>query len=551
MNQGALLLALFSIASQLLGLVRDRALAHYFGPGAALDAYYAAFRIPDLLYNSFASLVSVTALLPLLAGYLKTHRGENAQEHFKDFSQSLFTVFLVGMVVICAVAFVFMKPLSFLVAPGFVGEQRDLVILLSRILLLSPLFLGLSNLFGSFSQAQKKFYAFALAPVFYNACILLGIFLIRPGLGITGVVLGAIIGTVVHMSLQLPTLLRLGIYPVLTVCPDFSFIKKVFSTSLTRTISLSLSSITIIVMGALGSLIAVGSVSVFNFSYNIQTTPFYIVGISYAVAAFPILSRFYAEDKYKEFLEIIYKAAKNIFFFSIPLSFLFIVLRAQIVRVLLGSGMFSWDDTRLVAASLALFSLSIAAQSIVLLLCRSFYAMGDTKTPLRLNSLTVGITALAAGFLLWLYHFSPSFVHFIESLLRLDEVPGSAVILLPLAFSIGQITNAVMLWFRFTRRWRLRGAPLEDLRRMILHICAAGIVGAGVAYLALQALSFATRSDTLFGIFIQGFLAGVCGAVVYLFVIRLLNHNELKGMVAVITSKFWKQRPVAPEQPEL
>ncbi|HSE56910.1 MAG TPA: murein biosynthesis integral membrane protein MurJ [Candidatus Paceibacterota bacterium] len=551
MNQGALLLALFSICSQVLGLVRDRALAHYFGPSETLDVYYAAFRIPDFLYNSFASLVAVTALLPLLAGYLKSHRGDDARAHFRDFSHSLFTVFITAMVVVCGGAFLLMKPLSFVVAPGFTEAQRELFMTLSRILLLSPIFLGLSNLFGSFSQAQKKFYAFALAPVFYNACILVGIFLIRPTVGITGVVIGAILGTVVHMSLQLPTLFRLGIYPALTLRPDFSFILKVCRTSISRTVSLSLSSITILVMGALASLLAAGSVSIFNFSYNIQTTPFYIVGISYAVAAFPILSRFYAEEKRKEFLEVIYKAAKNIFFFSIPLSLLFIVLRAQIVRVLLGSGQFSWNDTRLVAASLALFSLSIAAQSMVLLLSRSFYAMGDTKTPLRLNSVSVLITGSVAALLLWLYNSSLSFQYFAESLLRLDGIVGSAVIVLPLSFSIGQIINACLLWGVFTKRWKKLGTGVEDLRRMLLHICAAGILGAGVAYLALQVLSYATRPDTLLGIFIQGLLAGILGAAAYLGVIRLLDHNELKNMVIVITSKFWKQRPVAPEQPKL
>ena len=549
-NQGALLLALFSIASQLLGLIRDRSLAHIFGPSAVLDVYYAAFRIPDFLYNSFAAFVSVTALLPLLSTYLKSKETDNKHD-IRDFSHSLFTVFTISMVAVCALTALFMKPLSFLVVPGFSPDQRELFVLLSRILLFSPFFLGLSNLLGSFSQVQKKFYAFALAPVFYNICILIGIFFLRPSMGITGIILGVVMGAFVHMAIQIPTMLHLKAFPRLTFRPNVAFIKKVISVSLPRAFSLSLNNLTLLMMGSIASLLAVGSISVFNFSYTIQTTPLYIIGISYAVAAFPALSRFFQEEQYAVFSEVIHRAIKNIFFFSIPLSLLFIVLRAQIVRVLLGSGMFTWEDTRLVAASLALFAISIAAQSVVLLLVRIFYAMGNTKLPLKINLLTVLITALSAAALMWVYSQSLSFRYFITALLRLDGIENPGIILLPLAYSVGQIINASLLWFYFRKALAQKYHTSVSFTRILFHICAAGILGASVAYGTLQILSYATRSDTVWGILTQGILAGAAGSITYLLFIAALNHDELKSMTSVLVSKFWKQKPLAPEQPEV
>ncbi len=548
MNQGALLLALFSLASQLLGLVRDRTLAHLYGPSVTLDVYYAAFRIPDFLYNSFASLVSVTALLPLLVKYLGSHK--DSKHDLRDFSESLFTVFVGAMVLICGLAALFMNQLSFAVVPGFTPAQRELFVILSRILLLSPIFLGLSNLFGAFSQVQKKFYVFALAPIIYNAFILIGLFFFRPSLGITGVVVGVVLGAFMHMAIQLPTLLQIATLPHLTLRIQWAFIKKVVFVSLPRTLSLALSNVTLLIMGSLASLLAAGSISIFNFSYNIQTTPFYIIGISYAVAAFPVLSRFFQEERFAEFSEIIHKAAKNIFFFSIPLSLLFIVLRAQIVRVLLGSGMFSWSDTRLVAASLALFSLSITAQSMVLLLVRGFYAMGNTKIPLKINSITVLITTLIAGILVWLHQSFPGVELFLSSLLRLDGISGTAVIMLPLAFSIGQIINALLLWFKFHKTGNRLPVP-KLFGRILFHIIAAAILGATITYGILNLLADAVRNDTLVGILLQGTIAGAFGAAAYLAVIRLLDHEELRSMVEVVTSRFWKKKPVAPEQPEV
>ena len=136
---------------------------------------------------------------------------------------------------------------------------------------------------------------------------------------------------------------------------------------------------------AIASTLEEGSVSIFNFSYNLQSVPIVIIGVSYSVAAFPSLIKFFSSGNREGFISQIGDAARVIIFWSLPITFLFIVLRAQIVRVLLGSGAFSWSDTRLTAAMLAIFAVSLIAQNLLPLLIRGYYAAGNTRRPLLVN----------------------------------------------------------------------------------------------------------------------------------------------------------------------
>lgn len=553
MNQAAFVLGAFSICSQILGLLRDRFLASFVGPGSSLDTYYAAFRIPDFLYTAIASLFSVTVLIPFITEALKdtdTERGA-----LKRFSDSVFTVYSGGMIVVCVAAYILMPYLTRITAPGFDSVMRADLIQFARIMLLSPFLMGLSGLFGSFAQVQKKFFSFAIAPLFYNAGILIGILVLRPLWGMAGVVWGVVLGALFHLLIQIPALVSLQKIPSLTRRIDWAMIRNVVKLSLPRTFALSLTNITFIMMSAAASLLAVGSISVFQFSYNIETTPLMIIGISYAVAAFPTLTKLFADGDRQGFLDIMHRATRNIFFFSIPVAFLFIVLRAQIVRVLLGAGEFSWNDTRLVAASLALFALSITAQCMVLLLVRGFYAMGNTKTPLKINALSLVITGISAAGLIYAYNTFPMLRDFVASLLRIQNATGTSVILLSLAFSIGQTINACLLWRYFHKRIK-ENAPgaLERkhaLGKTLFHTLSAGILAAAVAYGMLLILSDGVDQGQFWGILTQGVIAGLVGLIMYAIVLRALRNEDIMLFYHTLKSKFWKQKPLTPEQPDL
>lgn len=547
MNQAAFVLGIFSLLSQVFGLVRDRMLASLVGPSASLDVYYAAFRIPDLIYNSIAVLFSVTVIIP----FITKHFYSEDHIKLKTFFDSVFTVYVVGMLSVCTIAFFLMPYLTHLSAPGFDSTQQIALVRFSRFMLLSPFLMGLSSLLGAFAQVQRKFFSFAIAPVFYNFGILLGIIALRPLFGMFGVVCGVILGAIMYFFIQLPTLIVIKKIPSFTKHIQWSSVKDLMKLSLPRTFASSLSNITFLMISAGASMLIAGSLSVFQFAYNIQTTPLMIIGISYAVAAFPTMTRLFAENQLKEFTAIVHRATRNIFFLSVPAAVLLIVLRAHIVRVLLGTGKFSWNDTRLVAASLALFALSITAQCMILLLVRGFYAMGNTKTPLKINIIAVFITAGSAIGLLFVYRYSPLFQDFLQDILRIESTVGANVVLLAGAFSLGQITNAYMLWRRFHTKLTDITTETHTLAKAIFHTISSGILAGAATYGMLLWMSGGVDQGTFWGILLQGIVAGLVGIAVYGIVLIALKNEDIKLFIETFKTKFWKTKPLTEEQPDL
>lgn len=547
LNQAAFVLGFFSILSQLLGLVRDRLLASWIGPGEALDVYYAAFKIPDLINVLFASLFSVTILIPFISEYAEKKRIDKLNEFLKN----IFTVYVLGMVAVSTIAYITMPFLVKAIAPGFSITQFNELIVYTRIMLLSPFLLGLSSLFGAFTQVQKKFFSFAIAPLFYNVGILLGIVLLSKTFGILGVIIGVVSGAFFHMLLQLPSLRAVSVFPRFSFEIKWSLILRVVKQSIPRTIGISLSNTTFIIIGALASLLVAGSLSVFQLSYNIQTTPLAIIGISYAVAAFPTLTRLYNEKKKQDFMNLMHRAVQNILFLALPISFLFIVLRAHIVRILLGASGFTWSNTRLVAASLAVFSISIVAQGLVLLLVRGFYATGNTKTPLKVNTITVVITTSIALLGLLLFEKNELFRFFVESLLRIDFIEGGGVVILAFAFSIGQLFNALTLWILFHKQMHGSYVPSVQFRYKILHLLGASLIGATASYAVLQFFPTVFTLTTFWEVFFQAIISGLVGVILYGIILYILKNEDIVLFMKTFHSKFWKTHPINDEQPDL
>jgi putative peptidoglycan lipid II flippase len=399
---------------------------------------------------------------------------------------------------------------------------------------------------------QKKFFTFAIAPLLYNVGILLGIIFLRPFLGILGVVFGVAIGALLYFGVQVPTLVKLGKLPTFSFNIDWPTIKRVMKLSLPRTLSSSLNNITFIIIGALASLLAAGSISIFQFSYNIENTPLLIIGVSYAVAAFPTMTRMYAAGDKKELLNVLYRTTRNILFMCIPASFLIIVLRAHIVRLLLGAGAFSWNDTRLVAASVALFAISITAQCMELLLVRAFFAIGNTKTPLIINIWSTFVTIGSVVGLIFLYKYNMPFNHMLNNVMRLGGTTGATVVLLPLGFSIGETINAFALWIAFKKK--IPNTKLENntLTRSVWHMLGAGLISAVAAYATLSYIGTSVNQARFLGILVQASIATIIGLAVYAIVLMALRNEDIMLFLQTAKSRFWKQKLiVVQEQQEL
>ena len=547
-NQAALLLGLFAFFSQVLALFRDRFIAHFIGPSPILDAYYAAFRIPDLIFISIASLASITVLIPYLSAKMKGGAVTNeAQKYLND----VFTIFFITMVSVSIIIFFLMPYLVSFVAPGFNPLMQAKVIELSRIMLLSPILMGLSNLFGSITQIFNRFFVYSLSPILYNIGIIFGVLLFYPAFGIYGLAFGVVFGAFMHFGIQAFASRSCGFTPKFSLFPfaiNFSDIKMLALTSLPRTLGLAFNNIALIFIISLASSLKGGSISIFNLSFNLQSVPLNIIGISYAVAAFPTLAKSISLGKLDEFRKHLKSAARAIIFWSLPVTFLFIVLRAQIVRVILGSGSFSWENTRLVAASLAIFSVSVIAQGMIALLSRSYYAMGNTKRPLLINLGCSILIIILAFIFTYLFEHMLFFRFFIESLLKVTDIPGTAVLMLPLAYSTGIILNFILHWF-FVRKDFMGGESF--ITKTFFQSLGASFFLGAVAYISLNILSPIFGTTTLIGVFLQGFISGILGIGAAILVLHLLKNEELKDIIKTLKTKFWRAKIIAPSQEEL
>ncbi|MDO8565286.1 MAG: lipid II flippase MurJ [bacterium] len=542
LNQAALLLGFFAFLSQILAFLRDRLLAHIFGASKDLDIYYAAFRIPDLIFVTVASIVSISVLVPFII-----EKDSAGREILRKFIDSVFSFFGMLMVGASLLAYISMPYVSTLLFKGFSVEAQSQVVSLSRLLLLSPVLLGLSNLFGSLTQAYNRFTLYALAPILYNAGIVIGIIALAEKMGVLGVAIGVIVGAALHLLLQVPFVFKIGLMPRFTPNCDLELIKQVAKISMPRTLTLSMSAITLLYLTALASLMSEGSISILTFAINLSGVPLTLIGVSYSLAAFPTLTRQFQDKNIPAFIEQMSVTARFIIFWSLPLTALFIVLRAQIVRVLLGSGQFDWSATRLTAAVLALFVLSAVFQSLLLLFMRGFYSAGFTKKPFYITLFSTGIITASAYGLVKLFYVSETFRYFISSMMKVEDLPSSVVLMLPLAFSIGTIINGILLWVAFEREFR--GFSKEVMRTLFQTFAVSVVMGA-MAYMSLRLFSEVVETSSLIGLFLQASLAGLIASITGVVIFVALKNRELASIWAVLKGKFWKTTVIATD-PEI
>ncbi|MGA9041539.1 MAG: murein biosynthesis integral membrane protein MurJ, partial [Terriglobales bacterium] len=514
-------MALFALISQVLGLVGDRILAFMFGAGHTLDLFYAAFRIPDLIYTTIASTVSAAVLIPFLIEYFNKSDREG-----REFIDSVFTVFFGAMVVVSVVAYLLAPWLIRTFLPGFAHDADfPQLVTAMRIMLFSPFFLGLSNFFAGITQMNRRFLIYSLSPSLYNLGIIVGAVFFYRYLGLAGLVLGVALGACLHMAIQIPFIVRAHSFPRFVKRVNWRDVRRVVFLSAPRTLTLSANQLASFFLIALASFMTGGSIAVFNFASSIESVPLTLIGVSYASAAFPTLSKLFSTGKIEEFLREVATSARHIIFWSLPVTALFIVLRAQIVRVVLGAGAFDWNATRLTAAALALFIISIVGQGLILLFVRAYYSQGLTRKPLIVNVFSAVLIAGLGYFLDKAYFAYPLFRFFIQDLFKVVDQPGVIVLMLPLAFSIGAIVNTLLHWYIFERDFpgftrRLGDAFFQSL--------SAAVIGGYATFLGLRLFNIFFPLTTTWNVFMQGFLAGLVGIAVSIAVFLMMKNEEIK-----------------------
>ncbi len=527
LHEAAYVLAGFSVLSQILALVRDRTFAHVFGAGPVLDSYFAAFRIPDLIFAFLTLFVSSFALVPLLSS-----REERAQGALVG--NVLFAFGFVSIVVSLVLWF-FIPSIVPIMFPGFSAEAIADTIALSRIMLIQPVLLGLSSIATSVIQVMRRFVIYALAPILYNVGIIFGALVLVPEMGVIGLGWGVVIGAVLHVlaqvipiigharHIQLPTLRSLQESVIEVALP-----------SVPRALALSSQQVLLLVFASIASLTVSGTISALSFASNLQSVPLTIIGISYAAAIFPALASLFSKNDIVGFTKEVWASVRHIIFWTMPAIMLMIVLRAHIVRIILGSGEFSWSDTRLTAAILALFALSLIAQSVILIFSRAYYAAQSSLVPILVNVGGTCVAAVSASFgVLWLAN-ADFASDFLESLLRVSGVPGTEVLMIPLSYSITILLAALVFSILFSRRFGWEPKTLDTLATSF----SASVIAAAAAYITLVVVGPSVPLTTLGGVLLQAVVAFLVGLAAWAATLYLLQSREFKEVVEVVSQKL-------------
>jgi len=522
----ALVVAIAGIASRILGLVRDRVLASTFGAGDVLDVYYAAFRIPDLVFDLLVLGALGAAFVPVFMQLMEKQKMKEAWE----LASGILTLLIVIVMGVSVLFMIFAPSLMHIIVPGFTREKLELTTLLTRIMFLSPLFLGISAVFGGILISFKRFLIYSLAPLMYNVGIIIGALFFVDFFGPVGLAWGVVFGAFLHMLAHYPAARHTGFSytPLLRRAIGNPHVRRVMKLMVPRILGSSSSQLGFLVIAFFTSTLASGSLTVFMFANNIQSVVLGLIGVPFALAAFPMLSELRAKESETEFVALVSKTLRRILFYVIPASVFFIIFRAQIVRVVLGSGSFDWEDTILTFQVLGFLAVSLFAQSSIPLLARTFYAMQDTKTPfyIALGSQIVNVIAVMA-------------------LITRFDVIGVAI-----AFSFSSIVNmGFLLFFLKKKLHTLDGRHImSSTLGIILATSVAAIVAQSVKYVTGTVVEL----ETFVAVFSQLVIAGGAGVVTYLFISAYLSIEEFY----TIRNKFFlrvfgKTAVIAEEQKKI
>ncbi|MDD5567527.1 MAG: murein biosynthesis integral membrane protein MurJ [Patescibacteria group bacterium] len=502
---GAIVVGAASVLSRLVGLLRDRLLASSFGAGDTLDVYYAAFRLPDFIFNILVLGALSSSFIPIFLEYWYREKDKPEAERVAwRITNSVLNLIVVGLVILGAIMFVLAPFLMGIIAPGFSAAKQADTVNLTRLMLISIVFFGISNVMSGVLNSFRRFFAYSLAPIMYNLGIIFGIYVLVPAWGVRGLALGVVFGSLLHLLVQLPAVRRTGYRYQWIFDTAHAGVRKIGKLMVPRALGLGVVQLNQVVINVIASTLRSGSVAIFNLANNLQSFPISVFGVSLAISSFPVFSKAFAEQDRPGFVYHFSQTFRRVLFLIIPVSVVILILRAQIVRLILGAGEFNWTDTIFTAQTLGIFSLSLFAQSLIPVLARSFYAFQNTKTPVIISVIAM-VLNIVLGILLS----------------RSWGISGLAF-----AFSISSIVNMLLLLVTL----RVAVGDLDDsliIRstfKILVCSTAMGFVIQRMKYFIAPLVDM----QTFYGVLTQTLAAVGIGAFVYLVVAIILQCEEIE-----------------------
>jgi putative peptidoglycan lipid II flippase len=494
------------LASRMLGWLRVVVLGNLFGATAELDAYYAAFRIPDLVFQLVAAGAIASALVPVLAS-LSAH-GE--RERAWRVASTVLNLMLVVLLVLAVLLAVLAPALVPFLVPGFDEPTTQLTIELTRLMLISPAFLAAGAVLSAILNSEDRFGAAALAPVAYNLGIIICAVVLSPWLGVTAAAVGVVVGAAAHVLVQVPALRGHFRYSRRADISDGAA-RQSFWLMAPRALGMGANQITFLVNTALASTLAVGAVVAYNVAFSVLQIPLGVIGLPLGIILLPMLSRALATGEEAVFGSTVVSALRLLLWAMLLVSAVGIVARQQVTELLFGWG---FDQAALDATAMVLgiFLLGLPAHALNVILARAFYSGKDTITPV-----SVAVASVV--------------VNVVVSLLTVQSLGLAG---LALGIVVGAWFEAATLtWLLARRHAAVTVMPVVRAGAASL----AGALGAGLAAAAVLALVPAPSGfGRAVGLALELCLAGAAGLGVYLVWSRLLRLSELPRTVDLLRS---------------
>lgn len=519
---GAVVIMATVIMSKFLGLIRDRLLAHSFAPDT-VAIFFAAFRLPDLIFQIFIFGALSVAFIPVFTEYLE----ENGRAEAFKLAHSVLNLSLIILLSATLLIFIFSDFLTTIIVPGFSPSQQLQVSTLTRIILIGQVALTVGAFFIGILQSFQRFIVPALAGLFYNLGIILGILLLSKPLGITGAAIGVVIGAFLHILIQLPLVWSLGF--------RFQYVRRVFHPGVhelfklmsVRTIGLAAEQINETVGVILASFVSTASVTYLTFAQHLQIVPIGLFGATIAQAALPILSSERARGRIDEFKRTLLTTAHQILFLALPAAAILIVLRVPCVRLVFGASQFDWPSTVLTGQTLAWLSVGLTSQSISLLFVRGFYALKDTKTPVIVSLMVVTVNIALSFYLI--------------------KVLNLEVWSLGIAYSVSALLSSVLLFIALHKK--VGGFDLTQVLVPLLKMLMATVIMGMALYIPVKLLDQVIFDTTrTFNLLVLTGLASLFALTIYVLLVWFLKVKELNTFVELLRKMGKIQAQVKSEE---
>ena len=496
--------------SRVLGWVRLVVIGTTFGTQGALDPFFAAFRIPDMIFQLVAAGALASALIPTIAT-LVAHGEEDRAWRVVS---TVTNLMLAGLAVLAGLLLVFAPAVVPAITPGFAAAQTSSTVDLTRVMLLSPIFLALGSVATSVLQARGRFVASVLAPIVYNLAIICGAIFLAPSMGVMGVAVGVVAGSALHLLVQLYPLLgptHFRYHPRVDMADPEA--RTTILLLVPRAVGLGGAQLQLLAATTIASTLAAGSITAFNFAFTFFQIPIGTLGVPLGIVAFPALSERLASGATGDFVSLLGRSLRLMLFAMLPIAVVAAVAARPVVTLLIGYGKVDAAGIEVTAQTLIAFMVALPSETAIVLLARAFYAARDTRTPVAAALVAVALSIA----------------------ISIALAPALGVVGLALGIAIASWLEAIILLVRLDRLLPTLDVAAITAGGLLAAICSAAAGGA--AWLVLEAGRLIVGpAPGKIGIAGELVVVGLVSVGVYLGCARLLRIPEVPTIVRLLRS---------------